>query len=238
MIYKSRAPQAPRQTWILDECAQLGAFPLVTKLFTYGAGIGIRPVAVFQSTKQMRAIGRDAETIITSSAALRIYFAIRDIESATDVSRMLGAQTLEYDDEERQAASRLAKQQAMNALLMGEDPFRAGLEYKHHSGMVDHRSKMHRLLRTPDEVLNTPADRMYLFTDGLDAAIYGHRRAYYEEKSMAGRYNPNPYHPPLDRVRVKTAFGHSWRAVITERVPSQFAHYPQYRNGLWSRIES
>jgi len=38
MVYKSRNPQAPRQTWILDECAQLGVFPLVTKLFTYGAG--------------------------------------------------------------------------------------------------------------------------------------------------------------------------------------------------------
>ena len=54
MIYKSRAPSAPRQTWILDECAELGGFPLVMRLFSYGAGIGIRPVAVFQSTYQMK----------------------------------------------------------------------------------------------------------------------------------------------------------------------------------------
>ena len=41
LIYKSRAPAAARQTWVLDECAQLGAFPLMVKLFTYGAGIGL-----------------------------------------------------------------------------------------------------------------------------------------------------------------------------------------------------
>lgn len=29
MIYKSRAPQAPKQTWILDECGQLGKFPMI-----------------------------------------------------------------------------------------------------------------------------------------------------------------------------------------------------------------
>lgn len=83
MIYKSRAPSAPRQTWILDECAQLNRFPLVTKLFTYGAGIGIRPVVVLQASSQLKILGPDAETIITSSAAVRIYFAVRDIESAS-----------------------------------------------------------------------------------------------------------------------------------------------------------
>ncbi|MEM9668631.1 MAG: type IV secretory system conjugative DNA transfer family protein [Pseudomonadota bacterium] len=237
MVYKAERPDAPRQTWILDECAQLGGFPLITKLFTYGAGIGIRPVAVFQSKKQMRAIGQDAESIIASSAALRMYFAIRDIESATDVSRMLGAQTLEYDDEEKQAAARLAKQQAMNALLMGEDPFRAGADYRHHRDMSEHRSKMHRLLRTPDEVLNMPPNKMYLFADGLASPIYADRKPYWEQKFMAGRFHPNPYHPPAGKVRVKTTFGHAWRRVITEPVPARFAHYPQYQEGHWSRID-
>ncbi len=38
MLYKSRAPSASKQTWVLDECGQLGAFPLVPKLYTYGSG--------------------------------------------------------------------------------------------------------------------------------------------------------------------------------------------------------
>lgn len=33
MIYKSRAPQAPKQTWILDECGQLGKIPPCAKAF-------------------------------------------------------------------------------------------------------------------------------------------------------------------------------------------------------------
>ena len=74
MIYKSRAPSAPRQTWILDECAELGGFPLVMRLFSYGAGIGIRPVAVFQSTYQMKKTGQEAENIITASAAVAHLF--------------------------------------------------------------------------------------------------------------------------------------------------------------------
>lgn len=237
MIYKSRKPQAPQQTWIVDECAQLGAFPLIVKLYTYGAGIGIRPLTVWQSTYQMNALGPSAENIITSSAALRIYFSVRDIESATAVSRALGAQTLSYDDEGAQARARLAKEQAMQSLLNGEDPFSAGLSYAHHKQEATRQTKQHRLLRTPDEVINTPADRMYVFTDDLPKPLHGERKAYYEQKSMAGRYHPNPYHPPLGKVRVKRSFGYGWRAVITEAAPRAFAHYPQYQKGYWSRIE-
>ncbi len=236
MIHKSRAPQAPRQTWVLDECAQLGGFPLVTKLFTYGAGIGIRPVAVFQSTKQMEDIGPNAETIITSSAALRLYFAVRDIGTAHSISQMLGAQTLEYDDEHSQAAARFAKNQAIQSMLNGDDPLAAALNYRHQSESAQRSSKMHRMLRTPDEVLNTPEDKMYVFLDGLGAPIYATRKPYFEQRFMAGRFHPNPYHPPLNRVRVKTLLGHKWRNVREEPVPANFSHYPQYRDGRWSFV--
>jgi type IV secretion system protein VirD4 len=32
MIYKARKPDAPAQTWILDECAQLKGFSLVPRM--------------------------------------------------------------------------------------------------------------------------------------------------------------------------------------------------------------
>ncbi|MCK5750349.1 MAG: type IV secretory system conjugative DNA transfer family protein, partial [Oricola sp.] len=182
MVYKSRAPQAPQQTWIIDECAQLGAFPLVPKLFTYGAGIGIRPWAVFQSAYQMNAMGPNAQNIITSSAALRSYFAVRDIESASAVSRMLGAQTLEYDDGHRQAEAELARREAMNALLNGEDPMSAGLRYAHYKKTSTMKTKQHRLLRTPDEILNMPPNRQFVFVDGLDKPVYAERKPYYEQR--------------------------------------------------------
>ena len=147
MIYKSRHPQAPRQTWILDECAQLGKFPLVTKLFTYGAGIGIRPWAIYQSADQMKLTGENAENIIPSSAALRSYFATRDLRSAEQISRMLGIETLEYDDDGRQSQARHARQQALRSMLLGNNGFDAGFDYLHHKRAASHRTKMQRWLR-------------------------------------------------------------------------------------------
>ena len=239
MIYKSRKPDAPRQTWILDECAQLGGFPLVTQLFTYGAGIGIRPMAVFQSVFQMNELGKNAGNIITSSAQARLYFAVRDIDTATTISRMLGVQTLEFDDELAQARARHAKHQAVQSLLTGGDPFMAGLSVSHHRKEAEHRTKQQRLLRTPDEVLRTPSDRLYLFADELSLPHFGHRAPYYEQHFMSdGRFHPNPYHPPTDRVRVKTRWGHVWRNVRREPVPRAYADYPQYRSGFWSRVET
>ncbi len=236
MIYKSRAPEAPRQTWVLDECAQLGAFPLAVKLFTYGAGIGIRPWAVFQSLKQMKALGPDAEDIITSSAALQSYFAVRDLNTAETLSRMLGIQTLEYRDTRREAEARLARQKALQALMNGADPFEAGLELAHHSHAATLPAKRGLPLRSPDQLLNMAPDKQIVFADGLAHPIEADRRAYFEQRFMAGRYHPNPYHPPQNRVRVKTAWGHRWRRVIVEPVPRRFAHYPQYADGTWSRI--
>lgn len=236
MIYKARKPHAPRQTWVLDECAQLGGFPLVTQLFTYGAGIGIRPWAVFQSIYQMDQIGPKAGNIITSSAQVRSFFAVRDIETATTISRMLGVETLQYDDEGAQARARHAKHKAIQSLMGGGDPFMAGLEVNHYQQEAQRRTKQQRLLRTPDEVMHTPRDRQFIFMDDLPRPLYAQRFAYFDQAFMAGRYHPNPYHPPKDRVRVTTRWGVVWREVISEPVPAQFAAYPQYRDGMWSRV--
>jgi len=237
MVYKARAPQAPRQTWILDECAQLGKFPLIPKLYSYGAGIGIRPISVWQSTAQMNAISSNAKTVITSSAAVRIYFAIRDIESATDISKMLGAQTLEYDDEYKKEDFARAKKQMAESLLGGGDIMewaRYGAYYKSQAAI---KVKQHRHLRTPAEVVNTPPNKMYIFSDSLQKPIYADRKPYYEQKFMAGRYLNNPYHPPQASVRVKTFWGMRSKRIIKSPVPQSYKHYPQYRDGYWRHIE-
>jgi type IV secretion system protein VirD4 len=72
-IYKSRALQAPRQTWVLDEVATLASggskgFPMIPELFSWGAGIGIRPIAVVQTGKQLDSLAPNGQTIITARA--------------------------------------------------------------------------------------------------------------------------------------------------------------------------
>ncbi|MFC3229150.1 type IV secretory system conjugative DNA transfer family protein [Marinibaculum pumilum] len=236
MIYKSRAPAAPQQTWILDECAQLGAFPLAVKLFTYGAGIGIRPWAVFQSADQMKALGPDAKTIVSSSAGLQSYFGVRDLETASTLSKMLGSETLGYVDAHRRAEARYAQQRAARRLFGGGNPFRIAQEVAHHARMASLPVLTHRALRNPDELLGMPGDRQIIFADGLEHPLYAERRAYFDQPFMAGRYHPSPFHPPADKVRVRTRGGYAWRRVIVEPVPRRFAHYPQYVGGTWSRI--
>ncbi|MCB1451418.1 MAG: hypothetical protein KDJ67_15135 [Nitratireductor sp.] len=92
-----------------------------------------------------------------------------------------------------------------------------------------------RPLQTPDEVLNAAPDTAFIFADTLQQPIKAQRKAYYSQKFMAGRFHPNPYHPPADRVRVTLGMGrHRWLRVKSERVPRRFAHYPQYAEGRWS----
>lgn len=240
MIYKSRHPAAPRQTWFMDECGQLaggpsGGFELVPRMFSYGAGIGCQPVAVFQTSAQMHNLGPQAKEIITSSAACRLHFAVRDLESATDVSRMMGNQTLSYDDELAQSRARLTRKQALQRLLEGEDPIHVGLELAQAGKESVHRTKQHRALMTPEEVMTLGDNEALLFIDGLSGPALLNRRPYWTMPGL--KAHPNPFHPPLDQTRVMTRRGLETRRVIQEPVPARFAHYPQYREGLWSRVE-
>ena len=237
MIYKSRRPNSPRQNWILDECGQLSNYELVAKMFSYGAGIGIRPLAVFQTTSQMENLGKKAKDIIMSSAALQMYFSVRDLPSAETVSKMLGAATLDYDDPVQQGRAEIETRDVLRNLLSGTDPFQDVQKLIQKSYESRHLSKQRRLLNTPDEVLNTPSDRMFLFADGLSGPVYAERAPYWTQRFMAGRYHPNPYHPPHDNVQVQTYWGRRTRKVITQNVPEEFADYPQYRSGKWSFIE-
>jgi type IV secretion system protein VirD4 len=236
MIYKARAPQAPQQTWILDECAQLVGFDLVPKMFSYGAGIGIRPWAIFQTEAQMDALGKNARAVITASASVRSYFGVREWESARRVSDMLGVETLDYYDFANQGRADLDARTLLQTVLSGEDAFRAAPKLHRLIEETTIRGRQRRLLQTPDEVLNMAPGRQVIFADGLPGAIYAERAPYWEQRFMAGRYHPNPYHPPLDRVLVQGRFRKYWRPVITGSVPECFRDYPQYRNGLWSYI--
>ena len=234
--YKSRAPSAPRQTWVLDEIGNLGSFPLALKLFTRDAGLGIRPWGFWQSTEQMKSLAPGAEKIIPASAALQNWFGVRDDDTAISLSRRLGYETLRYEDKERRVRAEHAKRQAAMEAFSGRNPFKAAMEAAHHTKLGNVPALKQRALLTQDEVLGLPSSKQIIFADGLAHPILADRYPYYDLPFMAGRYHPNPYFPPEDRVQVMTPRGPQWRPVIKERVPRRFAHYPQYRDGIWSRI--
>lgn len=243
MLLKARAPAAKRITFFIDECGQLasgenGGFPLVPRLFSYGAGIGCQPVAIFQSNAQMNSLAPGAKDVIQSGAAAALMFALRgDFESSQDCSRRLGTQTLLYDDRLAQERAHHARNEAMRALLSGGDLLQAGLGMAHQSYEAAHQSKQQREVRTIDEIMNMPSNKAYLFHEDVEYPIEVDRVPYMDRRDLAGLYHPNPMHPPLDRVAVQTRWGKRTRRVITEPVPQRFAHFPQYRAGLWSRVK-
>ena len=235
-VYKSRAPAAPRQTWVFDELGQLGKFPLGVKAFTRDAGTGIRPWGIFQSVKQQKALAPDGDSIIPASSALQTWFGIRDEGTASLLSRMIGHETLRYEDRRAQETARHARMKMAQTIMQGGNPFQAAIDFSHQERLARIPHVKGRPVRTTDELLGLPGDKMVVFADGLAHPILADRIPYYEHPSMAGRYHPNPFFPPEDRVQVMTSHGPQWRPVITEPVPRAFAHYPQYQDGTWSRI--
>ncbi|MGD1881191.1 MAG: type IV secretory system conjugative DNA transfer family protein [Paracoccaceae bacterium] len=237
MIEKMRRPDAPRQVWMLDEAGQLGAFPLLLKLHSFAAGIGITNISIFQSSKQMDNLGPNGQAVILSSSALQINFAIRDIEEAKRISDILGVQTLKYDRRLNQAEATMRRREIVQELLRGGDPFELNARLGHFDQASSYQHEDRRPLRTPDEVMNGPEGEAFVFADGVRYPILAQRVPYFENRAFAYRYHPNPYYPPSDRVRVQTLFGKRWRRVHRTPVPERYAHLPQYRDGFWSTIE-
>ncbi len=240
MLYKSRKPHAPRITMLIDEAGQMGNFNALLKAFTFGRGAGIRAWAFFQDLSQIkRSYGAEALQSFIGSAQFRQFFGVRDFETAELISKMLGMETLEYVDPLQRERAKHGKWQALTSFLMGSDPLQAARELKRYQNESEHRAKQTRRLMTPDEILAMPENRQIIFISGLNLRpIYAEKYPYFDRVEMAGRYLPNPYHPPVDRVRVVTADGPNIRRIIIEPVPPEAAsQFPQYREGHWSFVD-
>ncbi len=239
MLYKSRKPHAPRITMLIDEAGQLKNFPALLSAFTFGRGAGIRAWAFFQDLAQIkRNYGSNALQSFIGSAQFRQFFGVRDYETAELISKMLGMETLEYVDPLQRERAKHGKWQALTSFLMGSDPLQAAREMKRYTAESEHRAKQTRRLMTPEEILAMPEQKQIVFISGLNLRpIYAEKFAYYDRIEMAGKFLPNPYHPPVTRVRVMTEYGWHTCRVRNEPVPPALAHYPQYKSGWWAYVD-
>ena len=238
-LYKGRNPQARRVMLLCDEAGQLGNFETLLKSFTYGRGAGVRAWAVFQDAGQIvRNFGAPALQSFLGSAQVRQFFGVRDYQTAQLISNMLGRETLEYDDTLQQEAARRNKMNAGLRMFTSGDPFAAAHDFAHYSQAERNRTKQSRLLMTPEEILAMPEDRQILFVSGKNLKpIYAAKYPYYLRREMAGKYLPNPYHPPADKVRIMTRFGPKWAKIVTHDVPAKYALYPQYAAGRMAWVD-
>lgn len=239
MLYKSRSPGSRRLVMLIDEAAQLGAFPALQQLYTYGRGIGIRPWTFWQDVGQIVSnFGPTGVQAFMGSSQLRQFFGVRDIQTAQLISNMLGTETLEYDDARMQEAARLQKRQAMERALNGGDMFTAMMDAAHYAKTAQMRTKQARKLCTEDEILSLHGDQQVLFIAGAaPLSIKAEKQAYFARPEMAGLYLPNPYHPPYDTVPIAGRWGTKMARVAKGPVPPRFASYAQYQNGMMAYVE-
>lgn len=236
-VHKSRQPASRSVFAIIDEAGNTGGpFPLAVELYTLGAGLNLRTIQYYQSLDQISLLGDNAKNIVLSSAQTQQFFGVRDYPTADSLSKRLGMQTLRYTDEQAQLKAQHAREQALYDLMDGADPIEAMMRARYQADAIETPSVMQRPLRTPSEILNTPQNLQYLFTDGVGAPILCEKHNYFDLPAYAGTYLPNPFHPPTDRVQVMTSQGRSWLSVVNEQVPEQFAHLPQHKNGYWTRL--
>ncbi|MDQ0314616.1 type IV secretory system conjugative DNA transfer family protein [Amorphus orientalis] len=240
MIYKRRAQRSRRQLWLLDEVGNIGAWPLTVDLATFGAGYGIRPVFVVQSSAQLGNLAPHADQIIPNSCGTQIYKGVRDYGEAETISQMLGMQTIEHEDFQTNERARLENQQAFMAVLNGEaDPVQTGFAMAQREASLRYQTKAPRALLTPDEIMNRPNGTALVFMPGvLERPTEVWVPNYWKRRDLAGRYLGDPYHSPPGKVELRTFFGQRFRSVITKPVPDRLADWPQYRAcGEWSYVK-
>ncbi|WP_109809669.1 type IV secretory system conjugative DNA transfer family protein [Sphingosinithalassobacter portus] len=237
-LYKGRAPDAPRLTMIVDEAGQMGRFESLLSAFTFGRGEGVRTFAVFQDVGQIIR-NFDAATLqsFIGSAQLRMFFGVRDYQTAQLVANMLGNQSLSFDDALQQEGAHRQQMHALNRFLFEGDA-NAAFDYIHYREAAQHRSMMQRPLMTPDEILAMPEDRMIEFISGLNLPpVYATKRPYFEQRDLNGKWLPNPFHPPADLVKLPGLIVSKSARVITDDVPAHLAHYPQHQVRKMHRVE-
>lgn len=146
----------------------MGRLECIEKGLAYMAGYGVSAYLITQDTNQLYATYGQYETI-TSNCIVRVAFAPDNVDTAKQLSWMLGEKTLE----EKQTS------------------------YSGHrfSWLLKHRNvsthKMSRALLTADELRRLPENQALIFKRGL-APILGEKIKYYLDEEFSERAKVKP----------------------------------------------
>ena len=235
-LYKQRTLESPPVIFLIDEAAQLGYFEVLARCYSYGRGAGIRTWAFFQSMGQIEdQYGRDGGRSMVSSAQVRQFFGVRDIDTARVVSEMVGESTVFYDDPVQKDHHRT---QGTAHLLQGAGDAAAVMQAMHHFRAASEKSIAGRDLINTAEVLQMEETDQIAFVGGVGCPpILAKKRPYFSRTDLAGRFLPNPHHSPTDKVKVATRWREAEKRVVSSPVPKNLESFPQYKRGFYSRID-
>ncbi|TYB83481.1 type IV secretory system conjugative DNA transfer family protein [Maritimibacter fusiformis] len=241
---KQAKPNAPTLNLVIDEAAQLGAFPEIAEFYSIGRGFGLCPVCVYQDFGQIRKnLGPTGAMTLSASADLEMYLGggISDLETARMLSAKLGNQTLELEDHLVQERAQRSRREALYEAFFGKgNPMRTGAALRALDYEQQHKRKISRPLRTPEEILGMPQSQALVSASGYGIPpFFAEKTPYYQNATYTGLYGPNPYFDrDLSTVNVPGRIGRrKTLRVIREAVPASHAHLPQYQSGEWHFIE-
>jgi type IV secretion system protein VirD4 len=152
--------------FLLDEFAALGRLDPVERAFGLMAGYGIQLWPILQDLHQLRACYGERSGTFLSNAGLVQIFNVADIDTASCVSKSIGATTMSYQ-------------------TTGTSTSRGPLQpfNTKSSSTTDHLSR--RDLMTPDEVMRLNASLEILLRQG-DAAVIAAKVRYYADVEFRG----------------------------------------------------
>lgn len=231
---KKTRPDAPQVHFLIDEAARMGRFEELAQMFAVDRSAGIVPYLFYQDDGQItRNLGKTGKATMEANAAIMLDLGggIRDYETAQARSRMLGMQTVEVDDPLVQTRAASAAMEIKRKVLFEcLDPIEAALQLERLDYEVQHRTRMAKPLRSPQELMSMPSWQMLMQARAyLQLSSEVEKRPYYVQRRFAGHYLPNENEErDMHSVRVRTRLGMRRRKIIEVPVPEGLAHLPQY----------
>lgn len=166
---------------MLDEFPALGRLDFFENALAFMAGYGVRAFLIAQSLNQIeKAYGPNHS--ILDNCHVRVAFATNDERTAKRFSDALGTKT-ELRSQKNYTGHRLA-------------PWL--------SHMMVSRQETQRMLLTPGEIMQMPANRQIVMVSGQPPIMCDKLR-YYADKNFIGRLAPAPTFEPAADIEIKAA---------------------------------
>ncbi len=238
-VEQQRQPVRPLR-FVLDESFILGNFSLIPKIAYLGRGYLCTADIYVQNFGQLyQNFGENQTDTILANCPYQLILGVSSPKTARIVSEMSGKQNYTYLPKGKRNEATYKRSQALHKMMNGGDVVSTMLEVSQQSRALDIPDSVARQVLNPDEVIRRESNKGLLFTSSFDLKpIETLQRHYFLDRHLVTKFLPNPQHPPFDKVMVPNRFGRMKPVrVISDKVPSELAHLPQYSGGYWSYIE-
>jgi len=171
-VYEADGKVRGRVLFLLDEVARLGFMGVIETARDAGRKYGITLLLLYQSLGQLvEQWGREGKQAWYDSTSWRLFAAVQDPDTATELSRMCGEHGV------------MATSQGDTSGTSG----RIGALGSNSSGRSENRSELGRALIRPDELLqDTRADEAFVIVRGSKPIRCG-RAIYFRRPDMASK---------------------------------------------------